>query len=267
MSNNMEKTINILTNEKNNEDGKIFIILKKKILKNKIPKTNIVNKDIKDDIELLNNDKINFNYINNRIDKEICDDTINKLKDTYLINEYKECKSVQNEIKKLKLILEKYNIETDKKELILNDYILELIPAGTKGVIRGNKFNSIVKNTINNLKLNNERFEIFFEKQCKLCITSEIPDWYILEKLTGKVIIGMNSLDLFGGGQQLNRGYKYLIDNKHNTEKSKLLCVICNKIKFSNNKNKAYKLFEVGYINDTLCYIKNIENIINKYFN
>jgi hypothetical protein len=96
---------------------------------------------------MLNNNKntINLDYINNRIDEEICNNTINKLKDTYLINEYKECKSVKNEIHKLDVILEKYNIETNKKELILNDYILDLIPAGTKGVIRGNKFNSIVK--------------------------------------------------------------------------------------------------------------------------
>ena len=86
--------------------------------------------------------------------------------------------NIKNEIKKLELILDKYNIETEKKELILNDYIFDLIPAGTKGVIRGN----------NNLKLNNERFEICFEKQCNFCITSEIPDWFILEKLTGKVI-------------------------------------------------------------------------------
>jgi hypothetical protein len=146
-----------------------------------------------------NKKNINLDYINSRIDKEFCDDIINKLKDTYLINEYKECKSVQNEIKKLELILEKYNIETKKKELILNDYILELIPPGTKGVIRGNKFNSIIKNTINNLKLDNDRFEICFEKNCELCITTEIPDWYIIEKITGKVIIGMNQLDLWGG--------------------------------------------------------------------
>jgi hypothetical protein len=58
-------------------------------------------------------------------------------------NEYKECKSVQNEIKKLIVILEKYKIEVKTKELIINDYLLELIPAGTKGVMRGNKFNSI----------------------------------------------------------------------------------------------------------------------------
>jgi len=210
---------------------------------------------------------INLDYINNRIDKEFCDNTINKLTDTYLLNEYKECKSVKNEIQKLELILEKYNINIKTKELILNDYILELIPAGTKGVIRGNKFNKIVKENIDNLKLNNERFEICFEKQCQICITSEKPDWYILEKSTNKVIIGMNQLDLWGGGQQSNRGSKYLINNKYNTDKSKLLCVVCNKIKFTNTKNKAYKLFEIGFQNNTLCYVKNIESIINKFFN
>jgi hypothetical protein len=143
----------------------------------------------------------------------------------------------------------------------------ELIPAGTKGVIRGNKFNSIVRNIINNLKLDNERFEICFEKQCELCIATEIPDWYILEKITNKVIIGMNQLDLWSGGQQKNRGSKYLINNKNNTDKSKLLCVVCNKIKFRSDKNKDFKLFEIGYQNDTLCYLKNLETIINKYFN
>jgi hypothetical protein len=134
----------------------------------------------------LNN--LDLNSINNRINTEFCVNTVNKLNDTYLLNEYKECKSVKNEIKKLELILEKHNIETKKKELILNDYILNLIPPGTKGVIRGNKFNSIVKDTINDLKLNTERFEISFEKQCQTCITSEIPDWYILEKSTNKVM-------------------------------------------------------------------------------
>ena len=221
-----------------------------------------------DSKNIIKKENINYiNYINNRIDKESCENTINKLTDTYLLNEYKECESVKNKIQKLELILEKYNIKTKTKELILNDYILELIPAGTKRVIRGNKFNSIVKETIYNLKLNNERFEIFFEKQCQICITSEKPDWYILEKSTNKVIIGMNQLDLWGGGQQSNRGSKYLINNKYNTDKSKLLCVVCNKIKFKSNKNKAYNLFEVGYKNNTLCYIKNIESIIYEYFN
>lgn len=67
-----------------------------------------------------NHDNINLNYINNRIEKEICYDTINKLSDTYLINKYTKCKSIQNNSKKLKLILEKYNIDSEIKELIIN---------------------------------------------------------------------------------------------------------------------------------------------------
>jgi hypothetical protein len=205
--------------------------------------------------------------INSRIINEISYDTIEKLKDNNLINEYKECKSVQNSIEKLTDILEKHKIDDKTKKSILSDYLIELIPPGTKGVIRGNKFNSIVKKTIDDMKLDTDRFEVCFEKQCSECITSEIPDWYILEKSTKKVIIGMNQLDLWQGGQQSNRGSKYLIDNKINTQNSKLLCVICNEIKFNSNKNKAFKLFEVGFKNDTLCYINNIENLINKFFN
>jgi hypothetical protein len=44
-----------------------------------------------------------------------------------------------------------------------------------------------------------------------------------------RVIIGMNQIDLWSGGQQINRGSKYLVNNKHNTEKSKL-CVISKKM-------------------------------------
>ena len=209
------------------------------------------------------NKKINF--INNRIDNEICYETLNKLEDSNLMDEYIKCKSVINAIHKLKVILEKHKIK--EKELIIDDYLLELIPAGTKGVVRGNKFNKIVENLIKNIKLDEKCFEVCFEKKCELYLTDEIPDWYILEKSTNKIILGMNQLDLFNGGHQINRGYKYLIDNKHNTKNSKFLCVICNKIKFLSDANKAFKLFEIGFSNDTLCYVKNIENIIQNYFN
>jgi hypothetical protein len=205
--------------------------------------------------------------INKRIETEISYEAIDKLKDNNLINEYKKSKSVQNEVERLINLYEKHKIDDNTKILLINEELPYRIPPGTKGVIRGNKFNSIVKDTIENIKLDNDRFEVSFEKQCPANIISEIPDWYVLEKSTNKVIIGMNQLDLWQGGQQSNRGSKYLIDNKINTPKSKLLCVVCNEIKFSSNKNKAFKLFEHGYKNDTLCYLNNIENIINKFFN
>ncbi len=210
---------------------------------------------------------MNIKSINENIKKTVCLLTIDKLTDKNLLKEYKECKSVKNEIEHLQQILEKHVKDKETRNNIINDYLIKLVPAGTKGVIRGNKFNKLVKEKLENLKFDSNRFEIEFEKKCETCITSEKPDFYVLEKKTNKVIIGMNQLDLWGGGQQINRGYKYIIDNIHNKENSKLLCVICNEYKFKTDKNKAFKLFETGFLNDTLCYLSDIERIIKDYFN
>jgi hypothetical protein len=208
----------------------------------------------------------NIETINTRIKQEICYETLAELTDTKLMSQYKECNSVKNEIKKLSEVLIKYTDE-ETKEKIIFEYLVQLIPPGTKGVIRGNKFNNIVKQFITKLALDTERFDICFEKKCSTHLTSEKPDWYILEKSTNKILIGMNQLDLWGGGQQLNRGYKYIENNKHNNINSKLLCVVCNEIQFKSKNNKAYKLFKIGFENNTLTYLNNLQNIISSYFN
>jgi hypothetical protein len=209
--------------------------------------------------------ELSLEEINARIKQEICYETLEELTDKKLICQYQECNSVKNEIKKLEYVLEKH-IDEEKKQKIIQEYLLQLIPAGTKGVIRGNKFNNIVKKHITQLELDTERFEICFEKKCQDHITTEIPDWYILEKSTNKIIIGMNQLDLTSGGHQINRGYKYLENNIHNNKNSKLLCVVCNEIQFKSKKNKAYKLYNMGFTNNTLCFLKNIQNIITSHF-
>jgi hypothetical protein len=208
--------------------------------------------------------------INERIKKEICYNTLFELKDEKLLPIYKKCDSVVEELKKQEKILDKY-VDSETKEKIMNDNdnILQLIPAGTKGVIRGNKFNEIVKELIIQKNPDIERYEICFEKNCdvKGNDTSEKPDWYITEKLTKKTIIGMNQLDLWTGGAQTNRASKYIHESKHNNENSKLLCVICNDPKITRKTNKTYKLFEKGFKDNTLCYLNNLQNIINAYFN
>ena len=213
--------------------------------------------------------EITMAYINKRIDDEYCDETAKLLTDDRLMDEYKKSRSVMNQITKLSDILDSENISEESKKEIIRKCLPNLIPAGTKGVIRGNRFNNIIKNKIISFLLEPEKFEVCFEKVCEEHPTSEIPDWYIREKSTNKIIIGMNQLDLWNGGQQTNRGSKYLIDNSHNNENSKLLCVICNKIQFKpqKNKNKKYQLFEAGFKNNTLCYLNNIKNIIDEFFN
>jgi len=216
-------------------------------------------------VQLLFENELSMEKINARIKQEICYETLEELTDVKLMDEYIKCNSVKNEINKLGYVLEKY-IDEETKTKIIQEYLLQLIPAGTKGVIRGNKFNNIVKEFIISLELDTDRFEICFEKKCEYHFTTEIPDWYILEKSTNKIIIGMNQLDLWGGGQQLNRGSKYIENNKHNNESSKLLCVVCNEIQFKSKKNKAYKLVVNGFQNNTLCYLNNLQNIIISYF-
>lgn len=152
-------------------------------------------------------------------------------------------------------------VDESIKSCIINDYIPNLIPAGTKRVIRGNKFNSIVKEKVISFKLPKENFDVVFEKKCKDYITAVIPDWYIRDKNTNKILIGMNQLDLW------NRSSKYLCENKHNTHNSKLLCVICNNMVFKNSKSKTFILFDTGFKNNTLCYLNNLEKIIYDYFN
>jgi hypothetical protein len=203
--------------------------------------------------------------INKKILEDICYETIEELTDAKLMSYYNECNSVKNEITKLSDILAKY-IYDDTRQKIIDEYLPQLIPAGTKGVIRGNKFNDIVKEYITKLNLDKELFEVFFEKKCSIHNTTEIPDWYILDKSNNRVLIGMNQLDLWSGGQQSNRGSKYIYNNENNTKDSKLLCVVCYKIQFKSNKNKAYKLFETGFANNTICYLTNLRNIITSYF-
>jgi hypothetical protein len=188
------------------------------------------------------------------------------LSDEALLDDFKLQKSYLNETKKLEFILEKHGVELETINKIIDDYCLTLIPAGTKGVIRGNKFNALVKTTINNINLDTSRFEVTFETMCEICDTSEKPDWYILDKNTGKVIIGMNQLDLWSGGAQSNRASKYVTDCKYNTENVKLLAVVANKAEIKSSKNKIYNLFKIGFDNKTLCYTKNLEYLIKDFF-
>ena len=217
-----------------------------------------------------------IHLINKRIKKEICKNTIIQLNDQSLLNSYLKTTSVQCKINNINNILSKLDISKHSKNYIIQELLPEIIPPGTKGVIKGNKFNQIVKHKLLNFKLDSNRFEIKFETKIKvLQKIDEIPDWYIYDKKNNKYLIGMNQVDLWGGGHQLNRGFKYLnyntqithnnIVNNSNLE-HKIICVICNEIVLKNTNNKIYYLFSQGFDNNSICYLNNLENIIYKYF-
>ena len=206
--------------------------------------------------------------LNQRISSEFCAETVLKLTDVSLLSEYQECKSVKNSVAKLSCILEKHvEISTETRDAILKEYLVEMIPPGTKGVIRGNKFNKMVQEKILSLALPADIYEVAFEKNCAAAPTSEIPDWYITDKIHNRTLIGMNQLDLWGGGHQMNRAGKYIMKDPFETQPNvKLICVVCNFIVLKSEKNKAFHIFEKGYEKNTICYLNNLERIVKEFF-
>ena len=206
--------------------------------------------------------------LNERISSEFCAETVQKLTDVSLLSEYQECKSVKNSVAKLSTILEKHaDISVEMRDAILKEYLVEMIPPGTKGVIRGNKFNKIVQEKILGLSLPADIYEVAFEKNCATAPTSEIPDWYITDKIQNKTLIGMNQLDLWGGGAQINRAGKYIMkDPFEGRDDVKLVCVVCNYIVLKSEKNKAFHIFERGFERNTICYLNNLEKIVKDFF-
>lgn len=196
--------------------------------------------------------------LNRRIDEEICRKTIAELSDQSLMDEYKNCPSVKRRISVISDILDKQNLEESVKQKILEEYIPELIPPGTKGVVRGNRFNQIVKGYILSLNLGDE-YDIQFEKTLEE--SGERPDWYI--KKGGKTLIGMNQIDIWGGGQQLNRGDKYI---NRECENTLLVSVICGEKKFKTTDTRAYDLVSRGFNTGRLCYLNGLKRIITEYF-
>lgn len=206
--------------------------------------------------------------INKRIEKEICYETIKELSNDKLLELFLSSKSFKRNKDTLLEILTKYKIDSRIKDNIINDYSLSLISPGTKGVLRGNKFNNIIKSRLLEINLNGNRFDIKFEKipDDYKDILDEIPDWYIFDKENNKILIGMNQLDLWSGGHQTNRALKYLKNDKYDNINVKLLCVVCNFTSIKYKNNKKYDIFNIGFGSDTLCYINNLKSIILNFF-
>ena len=200
--------------------------------------------------------------INKRINETYSLDVENSLSDLNLKYMYIKSSSTQKKIKILQDILVNENIESEKIKNVIDNYVEHLVSPGAKGVIRGNIFNNLVKEFIINLNLPKDRFDIQFEKNNPLQTTNEIPDWYINCKLTHKNIVGMNQIDLWSGGQQSNRGSKYVIDY----DKGKLVSVIAKYVNLKNKKNKVYHLFNTGFQRNNLCYLEGLKNIIFEHF-
>ena len=212
--------------------------------------------------------------LNNEIIRRVNMENILKLSDRKLWQEFKVMSSYRNKENMFKTIFKKEGITEEKIKNIFNNqnFINSLISPGLKGVIRGNKFNKIVKNHIKSqFKLDYEKYKnlnLHFEKKLPSphnLNSLEIPDWYIIKDK--KILIGYNQMDLCGGGHQSNRGKKYVLNDSFENENRKILSVICNYTQIKSVNSLKFKIFRKGFYKKKLCYTTNLLNIIDEYFN
>lgn len=212
-----------------------------------------------------NIDELNL-QIRNKYNKNI--EIWKSLDDNTLYDKYIEYPSVKKKINNLKKYLKETNITEQQIANIINnkDFCLEfLIPPGTKGAVRGNEFNNIIKNKILSFTFLDADYDIQFEKKCSNLTTDEIPDFYILNTKLNKAIIGMNQISLIGGGHQTNRASKYIFNNKSDND-NKIICLIAEYPELIKSKNKTYKIFSKGFENNILLYLSDLESIIKDHF-
>lgn len=207
-------------------------------------------------------------YINHRIQNEYDPKIETCLSDEQLYESVSNYPKVRKRLNTYRQLLLSNDIDEKKIKNILScpDMMKLIIPPGAKGVARGLRFNAIIKNKLTDfIQSKQSNLELKFESKHPNFSSHEIPDWYIYDPDTKRILIGMNQVDFWKGGHQMNRGYKYVMHNKNNPY-YKLVSVVCNYIQFKSSRTKAHKLFEYGFEQNTLCYVGNLIGIISNYF-
>jgi hypothetical protein len=230
-------------------------------------------------------DKVDFESeftaesIQQRIDETYSDAIWNCLSDENLVDVYRQQPSMKKKLIEIRKQFESVGIESPKIDAYIEKYFIDLIGAGLKGQIRGNKFNSIVKDYLLNLPCA-YKYEMQFEKQHELYECSDKPDFYIYDKEKNKLLIGFNQLDLWEGGQQKNRASKYVTDERfhNNFTKTqvktheqgeltiKIVNVICRNPKVKKFNKSLLSLFKIGFTKNRLCYVNGLKKIIENMF-
>ena len=187
---------------------------------------------------------------------KIDDEEIHRI-DERTMNKILTGETYNNKLRELKRnldLLPDLTIESlNENEFIRN---LLIVPQ-SKATNRGNSFNEDVVN----------EFKRILPEEAKICSEYEHSkyderlDVYI--EYNGKSLCVFNQIDLWTGGEQLNRCSKYLnVDDKDNDE---LLCIVVNKPTFKSKKSKAYKFISNNY-GKHVIWFSEIEKFCRNYF-
>jgi len=195
---------------------------------------------------------MNRSELFNRIQNEICYNTINSLSDYQIIQEYKYHKNIYNKLKVINNVLNTYGIN-DKN--IMNDFAYALTPINVLNQLKKDKFNKIVLENINKLELDIKPIIKINKKY----------DWCLSNKKNKKTLYGINIIDINKCkkmSEAINNINSY---NDNFNNHTNIIYVICNNIYINNLSNRTIEFLQKGFMNNKVCYIKGLIHSINRY--
>ena len=157
--------------------------------------------------------------------------------------------------------------QTVGAQAFMDDLLRASVAPGLKGVIRGNRFNRLVAEKVRECLGDAPHLTVTTEE--KLPFLNEIPDWCVWDAHSGRRLVGYNQLDLWEGGQQTNRGSKYVVnDALHNQlpEQVSVLSVVAHHVRLQSTKNKVYTLFQKGVATQRIAYANHLPSMVRAYF-
>lgn len=205
-----------------------------------------------------------------------------ELADDAMFAFFRKSPSVQARCDTLRRALERYGVSSMVSARVVRDvFDALLVPAGVKSHTRGMLFNEIVGRELRDVLRKSDavrdgRYELSFETRTP--IVSEIPDWTIRDADTGRLLIGFNQIDLWSGGHQLNRGGKYVLDDRLHRRLSdehdaRLLAVVAQELPTRTRRgSKVHRMRDhavtaAGPNAARLCMCRDVSSVVSAWMN
>lgn len=186
-----------------------------------------------------------------------------ELDDDVLFSRYCDAPSVKRRLAEIKCLLQDYGLSHTQCASLAKKLLV--IPPGTKSHIRGCMFNEIVKREIKKI-LRKKSPEVCAEFEKHHASFSEIPDWIICKG--NKILVGFNQISLFGGGHQLNRASKYIMDDtihrKLSKRRIKMVCIVRDLP--VNSTGKSRNILIKGIEKKRIYCVGGLKKLIQEYF-
>lgn len=178
--------------------------------------------------------------------------------------------SIKSKCDQVQRILKNCRLRKNVQDRILKKLIPFIIPQGTKGNVRGNTLNEMVKERLLAItkRKKNKHIKVAFEtipKELK-GIIHERPDWIVEGR--DSMVVGYTQVDLWGGGQQINRAAKYVLNDALHKRLGKmnvkLVCLVSKKPTLSTKKCKTQMVIKKGLKTGRIILPKSLVNVVNE---